>query len=254
MHSGSQGGGLGQMWNALVVTASALDPPSLLTGRDFALLVDRARHAGVPLLPVLLTSPSLPAARTSAAVAALAKACHMPVAAVRVVAVSEEALRDPSTAVTQHTAQLGLRPAGQGQQAGAPNGWTRATAATVSGGRAAAGVVKQASRMRSDSGTVRWRPSFPQVLGSSINSKSRDSSSSSSSTPFWSWGSPASADRSVGSIHPASSLASEASLRELRSSLYKLLSSSASTSAAEHSVPVPSGQRPPMVAQPISKL
>jgi len=62
-------------WRALVVAASALDPAWILQGRDFARMVLRARSAGVELVPVLLTSPSVPRAQRDRALRTLAAAC-----------------------------------------------------------------------------------------------------------------------------------------------------------------------------------
>lgn len=64
-----------QDWKALLVAASALDPSRMLLGRDFARMVLRARSAGIMLVPVLLTSPSVPEAQQERALRALADAC-----------------------------------------------------------------------------------------------------------------------------------------------------------------------------------
>ena len=93
-----------QDWKALLVAASALDPTRMLLGRDFARMVLRARLAGIMLVPVLLTSPSVPEVQQERALRALAAACGVDAeTGVRVVVLDDALLvaqRGGSTAAT----------------------------------------------------------------------------------------------------------------------------------------------------------
>ncbi|KAL6762622.1 hypothetical protein V8C86DRAFT_612150 [Haematococcus lacustris] len=84
--------GLHQHWSALLLAVSAADDLRLVRSPDFSLMVARALAAGVPLLPVVLASPSTPPAKVSAAVCAAASACRTAPASVRVLVVEEAAL------------------------------------------------------------------------------------------------------------------------------------------------------------------
>lgn len=82
-----------QDYRVLLVAASALDTPRLLQGRDFARLALRASAARTTLLPVLLTSPSVPQQQEQRMRAALGAACGLDAAAVKTVLVETSLLQ-----------------------------------------------------------------------------------------------------------------------------------------------------------------
>lgn len=108
------------------MAASALDPARLLLGRDFARMVLRARAAGVSLVPVLLTSPSVPKAQNENALRALAAACGVDAeTGVRVVVVDDalllaRGLSASTSSETFHDALAAATGSAPGQQGTTP--------------------------------------------------------------------------------------------------------------------------------------